>query len=117
MDKPAERADTTLKFARKFRQPILDGEKTATVRYDDEKNISEGDLLKFKDADGPFARARVTNVIHASVLTMPSIIDGLPDAQHGTDDWKELHTNLNHHYDDEIHATETVKLIVFEIES
>lgn len=115
MPEPAERADKTLKFARKFRQDILDGRKTATVRYDDEKYISEGDLLKLKDEDGPFARARVTFTTHVPLLSAPSVIEGISGAKHGASDWKELHDALNGYYDDEIHATQTVKIIVFEL--
>jgi len=113
---PQPRADKTLTFHPKHVEYIQHGMKTATVRYNDEKDITEGDLLKFTVPDGtPFERARVTNVEIAEVRNVPDLIRRMNGAKHGAPDWQELKDALNGYYDDEIHATTMVKVIVFEV--
>lgn len=109
-----ERADKTLKFAPQYEHRVQDGLKTATVRYNDEKDITEGDLLKCKTDDRPFARVEVTDVQVAEVRKAVELIRRM-DEKHGADDWKELLEALNSLYDDKIWATTPVKAIAFEV--
>jgi hypothetical protein len=53
-----------LKFAEKFRKPILEGKKTATFRVFDDKNISEADelILISTETKDEFAKAIVSEV-------------------------------------------------------
>lgn len=113
--KPSPRADKTLTFHPRYVEFIQHGMKTVTVRYNDDKNISVGDLVKFKVPDGtPFDRARVTKVELVEVRKAPDLIRRMGE-KHGADDWKDLRENLNQFYTDEIHATTDVKAIVFEV--
>lgn len=111
--KPAPRADKTLAFAPQYEMHILDGLKTSTVRYNDEKDIQEGDIIKCKSEGRPFARVETTNVEIAEVRKVPELIRRMGE-KHGADSWSELKEMLNHFYDDYIHATTDVKVIVFE---
>jgi hypothetical protein len=115
MTKPTPRPDKSLQFAEWYVDHIKTGSKTATVRYNDEKDVSEGDLLKAKVDETPFATLRVTSVEIAEVRKVPELIRRM-DERHGADDWKELREKLNHFYSDEIYATTDVKVIVFEVE-
>lgn len=109
------RADKTLTFHPQYVEFIQHGIKTATVRYNDEKDITEGDILKFKVPDGtPFDRARVTNVELAEVRNAPDLIRRMGE-KHGASDWKELRETLNDYYEDQIHATTDVKVVAFEV--
>lgn len=109
------RTDKTLTFHPRYVEFIQHGIKTATVRYQDEKDISGGDILKFKVPDGtPFDRARVTDVEVAEVRKVPELIRRMGE-KHNASDWQELLDTLREFYDDEIHATTDVKVIVFEV--
>lgn len=113
--KPTPRADKTLTFASEYVSDIHLGTKTATVRYNDEKDISEGDLLKCKKPNGrPFARVKVTDVEIAAVRKVPDLIKRMGE-NHGADDWQELKAAMNTYYDDQVYATTDVKVIVFEV--
>lgn len=59
-------SEPTLKFANEFVEPILAGEKTATIRYGTSaEGLSAGNILELLDEDGsPIGRARVTTVAH-----------------------------------------------------
>lgn len=109
------RADKSMTFHPRYVEFVQHGIKTATVRYNDDKDISEGDILKFKVPDGtPFDRVRVTNVELSQVMNAPDLIRRMGE-KHGADDWQELRDTLNEYYDDQIHATTDVKVIVFEV--
>lgn len=113
--KPNPRPDKTLSFAKPYEMHVLDGSKTATVRYNDEKDIQEGDVLKCKADGEPFARVEVTNVEIAEVRKAPDLIRRMGE-KHGADNWQELKEGLNVHYDEQIHATTNVKVIAFELQ-
>lgn len=113
--KPELRADKTLTFHPKHVEFIQHKAKTATVRYNDEKEIDEGDIVKFKVPDGtPFDRANITNVEIAEVRKAPEIIRRMGE-NHLAEDWKTLRDELNEYYDDQIFATTNVKVITFEV--
>jgi uncharacterized protein YqfB (UPF0267 family) len=114
----ALRSDYTparLTFHRQFVDPIRDRSKTATVRYDDEKELSAGDILQSVDPDGTLIEPiRVTATEETTVRDAPATIIEL-GAKHGADDWRELRTGLNEHYDEQIVATSPVTVIRFEV--
>lgn len=112
--KPEVRADKTLNFAPRFKYDVKDRLKTATVRYNDDKDIQEGDMLKCKAGGEPFARVEVTAVELAEVRKAPDLIRRMAE-RHGADDWQDLKDSLNQFYDDQIFATTNVKVIVFEV--
>ena len=115
LPRSAQRADKTLTFHPRYVEDIQHGIKTATVRYNDEKDISKGDVLKFKVPDGtPFDRARVTAVELAEVRKATDLIRRMGE-RHGASNWGELLVTLNDLYDDQIHATTDVKVIVFKV--
>ena len=54
----------SLKFSGSLPKLILEGKKTSTWRINDEKDISEGDMLSLRDSKGEeFAKARVISAI------------------------------------------------------
>lgn len=115
LSQPAPRADKTLTFHPRYVEAIQHGLKTATVRYNDEKGISKGDVLKLKVPDGtPFDRARVTAVELAEVRKAPDLIRRMGE-KHNASEWSDLRDTLNGLYDDQIHATTDVKVVVFEV--
>jgi len=112
--KPNPRADKTLSFAPRYKSHLLNGSKTTTVRYNDEKDIQKEDVLKCKADGKPFARVDVANVEIAEVRKVPDLIRRMGE-RHGADDWKKLRESLNHFYEDDIYATTDVKVIVFRL--
>lgn len=113
--KPRRRANKTLTFDDSLVGPIRNGRKTATVRYDDEKDIEPGDILKCKTPDGrPFARVEVTHAGVVSVVNALELVNTF-HARHGADDWMQLRETLNEYYDDNIHPTTMVKVIAFDV--
>jgi hypothetical protein len=104
-----------LPFAKEFVAPILEGNKTATVRYPVERDPLPGDKLRAHTPDGAeFATLKVTRTARTLAVEAPSMVDAF-DAQHGADTADGLVEGLNTHYDAEIGPDTLVKVIVFEV--
>lgn len=105
-----------MKFAAGLVADVKAKLKTATVRYDDEKGIGEGDVLKLKTPDGePFGRATVTSTQVCELRDAPRVVQQL-GGQHGASGAYQLGKSMNDHYDATIFLTTMVKVIVFEID-
>ncbi len=107
----------TLTFDPAFIDPIQRGEKTATIRYGDEKEISDGDRLRFITPDETLIGYATAHVVEmTTVREAPRRVAAL-DAKHGADSWRELRDSLETYYDDDITAATPVKLIIFSLDS
>lgn len=71
-------SEPTLKFANEFVEPILAGEKTATIRYGTSaEGLSAGNILQLLDEDGsPIGRARVITVAHLPAHGAREYVEG-----------------------------------------
>lgn len=115
-DAPTPRPDATLDFHPRYRDEILTRRKTATVRYDDEKGIQEGDRLKLTVGGEPLVRARCVGAATTPVIDALRTVREL-GGTHTAPDWGTLLGTLNEFYDDRLFSTTMVKVIVFEIEN
>lgn len=94
-----------------------EGKEAATVRYEDEKEISEGDRLALEtEEEEPFATAEVTAVKETFAWrAYPAIRER--DAVYGSGSTAHLIASLNHHYEDTIWPSTRVKVILYEVAS
>jgi hypothetical protein len=105
-----------LEFHESLVSPVLDGEKTATVRYELEHGISTGDRIVFTANREPFAVAEIDNRIASSVRAAPSVVKE-NGWRHGASDAEDLRSRLNHHYRDRIELHHYVEVLGFDVEA
>lgn len=105
-----------LKFAHANVGYVIDGQEDATVRYELERDISEGDLLKMLTPNGNvFGYADVEDVFTAELRHAffdMTTADGRSHPATGTFD---LQDRLNVHYQDEVATTDEVTVIEFDL--
>lgn len=107
-------APIPLKFDRRKVDPIASGEKTATVRYDDEKDIEAGDVLSMRSPDGrEFTTAEVVAAPKCPARLALWTVE-LLEADHECLTWDELRRALNRYYDEPIRRETPVKVIAWE---
>jgi uncharacterized protein YqfB (UPF0267 family) len=88
------------KFAEPLVAPILNGAKTATVRYRDERDVRRGDFIRAKTAktETPFALLEVKATASVPIISTLEVIEML-GFKHGADDPDELLKKIQKHYD------------------
>lgn len=102
-----------LEFADEYLVPILDGEKTATVRVGKELP-AVGDRLQAVTQSGrEFATLEVRRTAACLAVEAVELIDVF-GAQYGSETADELLEGLNNYYDG-VKTSSTVQLIVFEV--
>jgi hypothetical protein len=106
----------TLKFEAHLADMILNGTKTATWRFFDDKNLKTGDEVVFiKRPDfTPFAKAVITSVI-TKPLGQITELDKNGHEDVGT--YTEMCTRYSGYYKTPIDATSEVKIIRFKVVS
>lgn len=103
-----------LAFAEEFVVPVLNGEKTATVRYPPRRNISVGDVIIAETSGGDeFARLEIQRVATVNAVEAVPVIETL-GAKYGSETADELVESLNGYYDKDIRLGTSVQVIVFE---
>lgn len=104
-----------LKFAAKYEQPIVDGEKTATIRYELEDDIRINDKLEAVTPTGSrIATIQITHLETTPVKDAHTILYS-HNLKHGTSTISELVDGLNEHYDDEITQSTPVTTVGFTV--
>lgn len=107
----------TLKFDRDYTLALLAGYKTATVRYEDDKDLSAGDELDLADPDGNvWGEAVVEQTAVCLVEEAPEVAEAIGGRLSHTDP-DELATALNGHYDDPITLGDPVKVVALDPET
>lgn len=107
--------DATLKFDEPLKDGVASGEIAATVRYDDEKEIAQDDVLELATPDGePFAYARVDRMGIGPIRESLTLID-LFGATHSCDTTEELLDALNGYYEPELYPETMVKVLTFTV--
>ncbi len=105
----------TVKFASDLVPLILSGQKTATWRFGDDKNIQAGDDLEFKDAKSGevFGHAKVLTVREKKIK---DIIQADYDEGHEKySDTDALIKSFKGYYGEGINGDSIIKLIKFEL--
>ena len=103
----------TLKFAPHLVEKILSGEKTATWRLFDDKDLQKGDELIFinKETEVQFGTATITSL---KTRTLGSLTD---------DDWmghekyssdEEMYASYREYYGDKVDENSEVKILTFD---
>lgn len=104
-----------MKFARPYVGDILDGLKTATVRYQFEHDPEPGDILTLKTTGGRrFASAAIE---HVATVPLEDAVDTLDtmNARHPAYSTQHLWHTLCIHYDRGLSFTDPVHVIHFEV--
>lgn len=106
-----------IKFADDLVIPVIDGSKTATVRYDGFEHVSVGDQLKATTRHGtPFARLEVRKTATANAVEAHDILRVL-GAEYPSEKPQDVIASLKQHYDTAIRPSATVRVIIFEVVS
>lgn len=106
-----------LKFAHANVGMVLDGDETATVRYDYEHDVEAGDVLRLRTpGERVFAIATVTKTTTTPISRAYFALETM-DASHPADNWGDLLNRLEHHYPDAAPLTpdDEVQVIGFEL--
>lgn len=104
-----------LKFAAEYKQPIVDGEKTATIRYELEDDVAIGDKLEAVTPTGSrIATIQITHLETTPVKDAHTILYS-HNLNHGTSTISELVEGLNEHYDDGITQSTPVTTVGFTV--
>ncbi len=103
----------SLKFAPRLIEPILNGAKTKTWRVNDDKAVSEGDILILTDPEGKgFAKARVTAV------KLTTLGKGTPEDHKGNERFESeesMYQTFSKYYRIKAYHDTPVKVITFEV--
>lgn len=104
---------TYLSFADKFKEPILSGEKTQTLRFNLQEKPSAGEDLEAVTQSGDhFADIVITSIEDLQVQEVP---DREFAGHRDYETTQEVIDALNEYYHDTITPTSTVTLIEFKI--
>ncbi|QLH81012.1 ASCH domain-containing protein [Halosimplex pelagicum] len=104
----------TLVFADEYVAPILSGEKTATVRYNDGGAIEVGDTVPAVMESGTqFATLEITRTATVLAVEAMEVLE-LFAANYPTETVKGLINGVDQHYDDPIGPETLVRVIIFE---
>lgn len=105
-----------LKFADAPANRLLEGETDTTVRYDDEKDLSEGNCLELVQAEtgNVFAFARVLDTTECNAGDVPEVVDALGGA-YDASTAGEVVDRLDAYYDADVTPETTVKVVLLEL--
>jgi hypothetical protein len=102
------------KFTDELISPILAGEKTATVRVDDERHPEPNDTVAAVNRRGvQFTTLRVRASLRVQACWAYRVIRTF-NAGHRADSPSELITILNEHYDRPVRNADPVHVVVFD---
>lgn len=105
-----------LTFAEEYIWDVLDGDKTATVRYDDAEHIKVDDTVSaITGAASEFATLDIKRTATLNAVEALGFIE-LVGAEYGADTAEELIDGVGRHYNEYIGPGTTVRVIVFEAE-
>lgn len=94
---------------------VLDGQETATVRYEFEHDVQEGDILRLLTPGGRvFAVARATNVVQVPLRHAYQSLQSM-GAEHPSTSANDLLDRLRGHYDEGVTFDADVQVIAFEL--
>jgi len=111
-----ERLAKSLEFHEDYVRPIQDGEKTATVRWDDAEDLRPGDRVEAIAPDGErFAVIGVKLVAFVHAWWALNLIEAL-DAEYPSETKGDLLRGVNRHYDHRIGHKSIVRVIIFYVE-
>lgn len=100
-----------IRFANKYREPLLTGEKTVTVRLADEHEAEVGKIHELLDEnDEQFGVGYVPHITTTNAKDAISIIDKL-GLRHGADTPPELIWTLRGFYHDKVNVMSLVDII------
>lgn len=104
----------SIRFADEYVPQIIDGEKTATVRYGWDEPHANVTLKMIDESGEPFARADIPIL---SVTNAGEALDAVEmmDATHSAGTTAQLLRNLNRHYEDEITTETEVLVLTFDV--
>ncbi len=101
-----------LKFSGELIESILSGKKTFTWRINDDKGLSEGDLLSLCDLQGiQFAEARIVSV---NELKFSELSDE-EKKQHGFSSDEEMYAAFSKYYSVEVGPETMLKIVEFKV--
>ncbi len=97
----------SLKFRKRFIDPIKNGEKTKTHRLFDDKNLAVGDILDLLDMSNgdKFATAKITDIKEQTFADMVM----------GSNDVLGQYEEFSIYYNREIKPTDPVKIVEFKL--
>lgn len=102
-------------FADDLIPAVLRGEKTATVRVDDERTPEPGDAVAATNDDGrEFATLRVTASLRVKACRAHDMVEAF-HADHAADSPNEMLDILNQHYDRGVSNADPVHVLIFEV--
>lgn len=87
----------------------------ATTRYDDEKNIEEGDTLEIAKAESGIVGG-YADVRHVEMVELRDVLATIVkyDAMYAIDSYADLISAMHAYYDASITATTYVKVIIYQ---
>lgn len=104
-----------IKFAPEFAPDIVEGEKTATVRYDGFEGVQPGDTLQaFTPIGNRFADLRVTRTATVNAIEAHDVLEALA-AEYPSEEPGDVVASLNQFYRDLIRPETAVRVLVFEV--
>lgn len=111
----SEQRRERMAFANELVPPILNEEKTATVRYDDFEGVRVGDTITATTtSDSRVADLKIRRTATVSAVEAHSIMRVL-GASYPSECPQDVIDSLNEHYDDGISPGTTVRVLVFEV--
>jgi len=104
----------SLKFAPPLVPLILKGEKTITWRLFDDKNLQEGDLVRFLNSETTkeFATAKLIKVVSKK---MKEVDDGDFDGHEKFTSKEQMYETYSNYYSKQITPETVVKVVKFEL--
>lgn len=103
-----------LKFTDALAKLILDGKKTATWRFFDDKNLSVGDRLQLvnKETGTPFAEAEITSI---KEKPLGDVVEADFDGHETYANKEEMLTTYRSYYGEKVSWDTIVKMIGFKL--
>lgn len=113
---PSDRGDgVAYQFDGPLIDAILSGDKTATIRVDDERDPNPGDTISARHPDGhEFADLEVRAAARVQAIMALHFVKAF-NAEHGASDPDDLFDRLSEYYDVGIGPTTPVQVVVFEV--
>lgn len=104
-----------LRFADRYRHPIVYGEKDTTIRLPGEHGVSVGQGVNFVDsADDVFAVGGIRVITTARVQDAPRVLENM-NARYPHDTPRSILRSLNSHYDVDVDVASAVDIIQFDV--
>ena len=104
----------TLKFRKELSELLLKNEKTKTWRLFDDKDIRQGDIMKFLIWENKevFANAKILDVVEKKIKELN---EQDWDGHEKFETMEEMYTTYSKYYNKEVNENTVVKIIKFEL--